>query len=188
MLYKKKSPKNTVITIILSLWRYTEFHTWKKSRNSVKFRGISWNYRTRNSGEFRRNFSQFRTEYGIDGSKKNRRNSVSTEFRGHPKSEAQGHLSGCGEQSGRTWSSFLWTRGTVGVCCPILHYPVLSYTIEYYPALSSTTLHYRVLSCTTYLVLPCTIVYYPALPTQSYSYSPLLSCTICSFPIFTLDH
>jgi hypothetical protein len=25
---------------------------------------------TRNSGEFRRNFSQFRTEYGIDGSKK----------------------------------------------------------------------------------------------------------------------
>jgi hypothetical protein len=34
--------------------------------------------------EFLRNFSQFRTEYGIDGSKKNRRNSVSTEFRGHP--------------------------------------------------------------------------------------------------------
>jgi hypothetical protein len=56
----------------------------KKSRNSVKFRGISRNYTSRNSAEFRRNFSQFRTEYGIDGSKKNRRNSVSTEFRGHP--------------------------------------------------------------------------------------------------------
>ena len=56
----------------------------KKSRNSVKFRGISRNYPTRNSAEFRRNYSQFRTEYGIDGSKKNRRNSVSTEFRGHP--------------------------------------------------------------------------------------------------------
>jgi hypothetical protein len=56
----------------------------KKVTESVKFRGISRNYMTRNSGEFRRNFSQFRTEYGIDGSKKNRRNSVSTEFRGHP--------------------------------------------------------------------------------------------------------
>jgi len=56
----------------------------KKSRNSVKFRGISRNYSSRNSAEFRRNFSPFRTEYGIDGSKKNRRNSVSTEFRGHP--------------------------------------------------------------------------------------------------------
>jgi hypothetical protein len=58
----------------------------KKSRNSVKFRGISRNYTTRNSAEIRRNFSQFRTEYGIDGSKKNRRNSVSAEFRGHPTS------------------------------------------------------------------------------------------------------
>ncbi len=56
----------------------------KKSRNSVKFRRISRNSTSRNSAEFRRNFSQFRTEYGIDGSKKNRRNSVSTEFRGHP--------------------------------------------------------------------------------------------------------
>ncbi len=56
----------------------------KKSRNSVKFRGISRNYTTRNSAEFRRNCSHFRTEYGIDGSKKNRRNSVSAEFRGHP--------------------------------------------------------------------------------------------------------
>jgi hypothetical protein len=37
-------------------------------------------------GGIPRNFSQFRTEYGIDGSKKNRRNSVSTEFRGHPRS------------------------------------------------------------------------------------------------------
>ncbi len=60
------------------------FSVWKKSQNSVKFRGISRNYTTRNSAEFRRNFIQFRTEYGIDGSKKNRRNSVSTEFRGHP--------------------------------------------------------------------------------------------------------
>ncbi len=53
----------------------------------TEFREIPWNfteYMTRNSGEFRRNFSQFRTEYGIDGSKNNRRNSVSTEFRGHP--------------------------------------------------------------------------------------------------------
>ena len=33
------------------LWRYTEFHTWKKSRNSVKFRGISRNYTSRNSPE-----------------------------------------------------------------------------------------------------------------------------------------
>ncbi len=50
----------------------------------MKFRGISRNYTTRNSAEFRHNFSRFRTEYGIDGSKKNRRNSLSTEFRGHP--------------------------------------------------------------------------------------------------------
>ncbi len=50
----------------------------------MKFRGISRNYTTRNSAEFRQNCSQFRTEYGIDGSKKNRRNSVSAEFRGHP--------------------------------------------------------------------------------------------------------
>ena len=64
--------------------RYTEFQHEKKSRNSAKFRGISRNYTSRNSAEFRRNFSQFRTEYGIDGSEKNRRNSVSTEFRGHP--------------------------------------------------------------------------------------------------------
>ncbi len=60
--------------LYVSLWRYTEFHTWKKS----------WNYTTWNSVEFRRNWSQFRTEYGIDGSKKNRRNSVSAEFHGHP--------------------------------------------------------------------------------------------------------
>ncbi len=42
----------------------------------MKFRGISRNYTTRNSAEFRRNCSQFRTEYGIDGSKKKQ-----TEFR-----------------------------------------------------------------------------------------------------------
>jgi hypothetical protein len=40
-------------------------------------------YNTEYSG-IPRNFSQFRMDYGIDGSKKNRRNSVSTEFRGHP--------------------------------------------------------------------------------------------------------
>jgi hypothetical protein len=56
----------------------------------VKFRGISQNYKTRNSAEFRRNCSQFRTEYGIDGSIKNRRNSVSAEFRGHP-NRREGH-------------------------------------------------------------------------------------------------
>jgi hypothetical protein len=50
----------------------------------MKFRGISRNYTSRNSAEFRRNCSQFRTEYGIDESKKKRRNSVSAEFRGHP--------------------------------------------------------------------------------------------------------
>jgi hypothetical protein len=55
----------------------------KKSRNSVKFRGISRNYTTRNSAEFRGILGQFRTEYGIDGSKKTggipcRRNSVDT--------------------------------------------------------------------------------------------------------------
>jgi hypothetical protein len=49
----------------------------------TEFRDFSRNYTTRNSAEFRRNFSQFRTEYGIDGSKKTW-NSVSTEFRGHP--------------------------------------------------------------------------------------------------------
>jgi hypothetical protein len=69
--------------LYVSFWRYTKFRTWKKSQNSVKFRGISRNYKTRNSAEFRRNFSQFRTEYGIDGSKKTdgipcRRNSVDT--------------------------------------------------------------------------------------------------------------
>ncbi len=61
----------------------------KKSRNSVKFREISRNYTSRNSAEFRQNCSQFRTEYGIDGSKKKRRNSVSAEFRGHPREEGQ---------------------------------------------------------------------------------------------------
>ncbi len=91
----KKITKNTVGSrgwvssfvrkpLNVSFWRYTEFHTWKKSRNSVKFRGISRNHTSRNSAEFRRNCSEFRTEYGIDGSKKKRRNSVSAEFRGHP--------------------------------------------------------------------------------------------------------
>ncbi len=71
----------------------------------MKFRGISRNYTTRNSAEFRRNFSQFWTEYGIDGSKKNRRNSVSTEFRGHPTFEAARRGEGGG--SGRLWSLYI---------------------------------------------------------------------------------
>ncbi len=50
----------------------------KSHGTPCKFRGISRNYTTENSAEFRRNFSQFRTEYGIDRSKKNRRNSVDT--------------------------------------------------------------------------------------------------------------
>ncbi len=100
-LWTKKITKNTVGSrgwvssfvrkpLYVSFWRYTEFHTWKKSRNSVKFRGISRNHTSRNSAEFRRNCSQFRTEYGIDGSKKNQRNSVSAEFRGHPKPKTRG--------------------------------------------------------------------------------------------------
>jgi hypothetical protein len=56
----------------------------------MEFGEIPWNftelYDTELSG-IPRNFSQFCTEYGIDGSKKNRRNSVSTEFRGHPRQE-----------------------------------------------------------------------------------------------------
>ncbi len=84
----------------MSLWRYTEFLTGNKSRNSVKFRGISRNYRTRNSAEFRGILGQCRTEYGIDGSKKNRRNSVSTEFRGHPIPEYPiGAVQNCYENS-----------------------------------------------------------------------------------------
>ena len=82
-------PMEPRCTLYVSLWRYTEFRTWKKSRNSVKFRGISRNYTSRNSPEFRWNCSQFRTEYGIDGSKKNGRNSVSAEFRGHPRPDAR---------------------------------------------------------------------------------------------------
>ncbi len=51
-------------------------HTWKKSRNSVKF---SRNFTEFYDTEFGGIVSQFRTEYGIDGSKKKQ-----TEFRGHP--------------------------------------------------------------------------------------------------------
>ncbi len=36
------------------------------------------------------------------------------------KSETQGHLSGCGEQSSRTWSSFHLTRGTHGIVLFVL--------------------------------------------------------------------
>jgi hypothetical protein len=66
--WRKKFKLRKLLNV--SFWRYREFRTWKKSRNSVKFRGISRNYMTWNSAEFRRNFNQFRTEYGIDGSKK----------------------------------------------------------------------------------------------------------------------
>jgi hypothetical protein len=53
----------------------------------TEFREIPRNFTELYDTEFSgipRNFSQFRTKYGMDGSKKNRRNSVSTEFRGHP--------------------------------------------------------------------------------------------------------
>jgi hypothetical protein len=53
----------------------------------MEFREIPGNFTELYNTEFSgipRNLSQFRTEYGIDGSKKNRRNSVSAEFRGHP--------------------------------------------------------------------------------------------------------
>ncbi len=64
--------------LYVSFWRYTVRNSvHEKSRNSVKFRGISRNYTWRNSAEFRRNFSQFRPEYGIDRSDKKQ-----TEFRG----------------------------------------------------------------------------------------------------------
>ncbi len=63
---------------------FLEIHGILYMKKVTEFRGISRNYSSRNSAEFRRNFSQFRTKYGIDGSKKNRRNSVSMEFRGHP--------------------------------------------------------------------------------------------------------
>jgi hypothetical protein len=42
----------------------------------TEFREIPRNFTELYDTEFRRNFNQFRTEYGIDGSKKNRRNSV----------------------------------------------------------------------------------------------------------------
>jgi hypothetical protein len=57
-------------------------------RNSVHEKVTEFREIPRNFTEFRRNLSQFRMEYGIDGSKKNRRNSVSTEFRGHPTADA----------------------------------------------------------------------------------------------------
>jgi hypothetical protein len=84
-------------------------------RNSVheKSHGISRNYMTRNSAEFRRNFSQFRTEYGIDGSKKSRWNSVSTEFRGHPsRIQLTEHprVSPLFSSSSRSWKELhMWT-------------------------------------------------------------------------------
>jgi hypothetical protein len=58
-------------------------------RNSVqsKIHGIPRNSAAFRDTEFRiipRNFQQFRMAYGIYGSNKNVRNSVLTEFRGHP--------------------------------------------------------------------------------------------------------
>ena len=61
----------------------------------MEFREILRNFTKLYNTEFNGipcNFSQYRTEYGIDGSKKNRRNSVSTEFRGHPSCELAGCL------------------------------------------------------------------------------------------------
>jgi hypothetical protein len=86
---KRRSRRSSGVTIMWYRSKLLQLEIYgipymKKSRNSVKFREISRNYTSRNLAEFRRNFSQFRTEYGIDGSKKNRRNSVSAEFRGHP--------------------------------------------------------------------------------------------------------
>jgi hypothetical protein len=59
----------------------------KIPRNSAEFGRIC-------DTEFRiipRNFRQFRMAYGIYGSNKNVRNSVLTEFRGHPSGELYGH-------------------------------------------------------------------------------------------------
>jgi hypothetical protein len=56
--------------------------------HGIQFREIPRNFTELYDTEFSgisRNFSQFRTEYGIAESKKNRRNSVSTEFREHPR-------------------------------------------------------------------------------------------------------
>jgi hypothetical protein len=53
----------------------------------AKFRGFTQNSAALRDTEFRiipRNFRQFRMAYGIYGSNKNVRNSVLTEFRGHP--------------------------------------------------------------------------------------------------------
>jgi hypothetical protein len=60
----------------------------KTKQNSAEFRGILRNLAAFRDTEFRiipRNFRQFRMAYGIYGSNKNVRNSVLTEFRGHPK-------------------------------------------------------------------------------------------------------
>jgi hypothetical protein len=83
MFCAKKVTKLPDLTVPVEIWGIPYI------KKVAEFREIpqnyNYNYKTRNSAEFRRNFSQFRTEYGIDGSKKNRRNSVSTEFRGHPR-------------------------------------------------------------------------------------------------------
>ncbi len=80
----KKINKNTVISTYPELVEITGIPYMKKvtefRENPRKFTEL---YDTEFGG-IPRNFSQFRTEYGIDESKKNRRNSVSTEFRGHP--------------------------------------------------------------------------------------------------------
>ncbi len=63
--------------------RYAKFsHTKNRgiSRNFVKFHDTE-------SRIIPRNFVQFRIEYGIHGSTKNIRNSVSAEFRKHPISQ-----------------------------------------------------------------------------------------------------
>jgi hypothetical protein len=71
----KKSQKIQRKLLCVSFWRYGIPYMQKVT----EFQEIT----TRNSAEFRRNFSQFRTEYGIDESKKTDgiqcgRNSVDT--------------------------------------------------------------------------------------------------------------
>jgi hypothetical protein len=81
---QKKSPKNTVFSTYPVP---VEIYGIPYMKKVTEFREILRNftelYHTKFSG-IPRNFSQFRAEYGIDRSKKNRRNYVSTEFRGHP--------------------------------------------------------------------------------------------------------
>jgi hypothetical protein len=86
---KKKPTKNTVISTYPEL---VEINGIPYKKKVTEFREIPRNFTELYDMEFSgipQNFSKFRMEYGIDGSKKNRRNSVSTEFRRHPSSNVQ---------------------------------------------------------------------------------------------------